>query len=147
MATVVVFIGACGPESTTYTCVSSAPVFDRSTPTAVEGNAKIVWIQYQYLNYVNISDVLSFFPETRPRNLDIRQHAENTNNITTQPSSTSSSEPHHERVAGPRCTAVASCSIGGCDPSVITASLSLLLLCAVCRASRARRENMKMDLW
>ena len=63
VATVVVFIGACGPESTTYTCVSSAPVFDRSTPTAVEGNAKIVWIQNQYLNYcIDISDFLVFLP-------------------------------------------------------------------------------------
>ena len=99
------------------------------------------------LNCIRIFDVLCFFPETHPRNLDIRQHAENTNNITTPPRGTRSSGQHHERVAGPRCTAVASCSIGGCDPSVITASLSLLLLCAVCRASRARRENMKMDLW
>ena len=75
---------------------------------------------------------LWFLPDTHPRNLDIRQHAENTNNITTPPNSTSSSGPHHEHVAGPRCTAVASCSIGGCDPSsVITASLSLLLCCPV----------------
>ena len=116
---------------------SAAAVCDRSTLT-VDGNVRIVWIQYQYLNYVNISDVLSFFPETRPRNLDIRQHAENTNNITTPPSSTSSSGPHHERVAGPRCTAVASCSIGSCDPSsAITASLSLVLLCC----ARVGREK------
>ena len=96
---------------------------DRSTLT-VDGNERIVWIKYQYLNCINISDVLCFFPGTHPRSLDIRQHAENTNNITTPPGSTSSSGSHHERVADPRCTAaVASCSIGGCDPSlVITAS-------------------------
>ena len=121
-----------------YVPVSAAVVCDRSTLT-VDGNVKIVWIKYQYLNYINISDVLCF-PETHPRNLDIRQHAENTNSVTTPPSSTSSSGPHHERVAGPRCTAVASCSIGGCDPSlVITAPLSLCCCavhaCAVCRAS------------
>ena len=48
---------------------------------------------------------------------------------------TRSSGPHHERVADPRCTAVASCSIGGCDPSsVITASLSFGVLCMLCHA-------------
>ena len=124
----------------------SAAVCDRST-LAVAGNVNIVLTKCQYLNCINISDVLFFFPETHPRNLDInfRQHAENTN-ITTPPSSTSSSGSHHERVAGPRCTAVVSCSIGGCDPSsVIDASLPLLLLCAVCRACAAKNKNM--DHW
>ena len=57
---------------------------------------------------------MCFFPETHPRNLDIRQRAENTN-ITSPPSSTSSSV----------C----------CDPSsAITASLcfAVLCVCAVC---------------
>ena len=73
--------------------------------------------------------MFSIFLETNPINLDIKQHAENTN-ITTPLSSTSSSGPHYERVADPRCTAVASCSIGGCDPSsVIAASLSFAVLC------------------
>ena len=61
---------------------------------------------------------------------------------------TRSNGPHHERVADPRCAAVASCSIGGWDPSsVITASLPLLLCCAfcvmraTCGAYDARREN------
>ena len=114
----------------------------RSTLT-VDGKVKIVWIKYQYLNCINIHDVLCFFPETHHTNLDIRQHAQNTN-ITTPPSSTCSSGPHHERVAGPRCTAVTSCSIGGCDPSSVnTASLfcCAVHVCAVCRASRARRET------
>ena len=85
---------------------------DRSTLT-VDGNVRIVWIKYQYLNCINISDVWCFFPETHPRKLliDIRQHADN--NITTPPSSTRSNGPHHERVADPWCTVVASCSIGG----------------------------------
>ena len=96
----------------------------------VDGNVRIVWIKYQYLNCINISDVWCFFPETHPRNLDIRQHAENTNNITTPPRGTRSSGQHHERVAGPRCTAVASCSIGGCDPSSVTTA-SLSICCAV----------------
>ena len=57
-----------------------------------------------------------------------------------------SSGPHHERVADPRCTAVASCSIGGGDPSSVI-TVSLLLCCAfcvmraMCRASGARREK------
>ena len=124
--------------------VSAAAVCDRSTLTVatVAGNVRIIVIKYQYLNCINISDVLCFFPETHPQNLDIRQHAKNTN-IITPPSSTSSSGPHHERVAGPRCTAVAviSCSIGGCDPSsVITASLfcCAVRVCAVCRPCAAK---------
>ena len=91
----------------------------------------------------NISDVLCFCSETHPRNLDIRKHAETTNNVTTPPNTTSSSGPHHERVVGPRCTAVASCSIGGRDPSsVITTSFfcCAVHVCAVCRASRAPRQ-------
>ena len=131
----------------------SAAVCDRSTLT-VDGNVKIAWIKYQLPQlYQYFRYFLCFFPETHPRNPDIRQHAENTNNITTPPSSTSSSGTHHERVAGPRCTAVASCSIGGCDPSsVITASLSLLLCCAcvcgVSRVSLARATtNKSIDLW
>ena len=125
------------PPSTPF---SAAAVCDRSTPT-VDGNVKIVWIKHQYLSYINTCDVLCFFHETHPRNLlDIRQHAENTNNITTPPSSTSSTGPHH--VAGPRCTAVDSCSVGGFDPSsVITASLSFAVLyCAVhmCERCAAR---------
>ena len=93
--------------------------------------------------------LLCFFPETHPRDLDIRQHAENTNNITTPPSSTSRSGPHHERAAGRMCTAVASCSIEGCDPtSVITASLSLFCcaghVCAVRRACAAKNRNFTM---
>ena len=63
----------------------------------------------------------------------------------TPPSSTSSSGPHHEHVAGPRCTAVASCSIGGCDPpSVITASLfrcAVHAWCGVSRVWRAAKNN------
>ena len=121
---------------------------DRST-LIVYGKVRTLWIKRQYLNCINISDdVLCLVSETHIRNRDTRQRAENTNNITTPPSSTSSSGTHHERVAGPRCTAVASCSIGGCDPSsVITASLPLLLCCAccvmrlTCHASGARREK------
>ena len=48
---------------------------------------------------------------------------------------TRSSGHYCERVADERCTAVASCSIGGCDPSsVITASLSFAVLCMLCHA-------------
>ena len=128
--------------------VSAAAVCDRPMLT-LAANVRIIWIKYQYLNCINISDVFCFFPETHPRNLDIRQHAENTNNITTPPNSTSSSGPHHEHVAGPRCTAVASCSIGGCDPSsVITGSLSRLLCCAcVCGVSRVSRALRKIRIW
>ena len=140
----VVFMGACVRSVLPF----FAAVCDRSTLT-LAGNVRIDWIEYEYLNGINISDVLCvLFPETHPRNVDIRQHAENANNIATPPSSTGSSGPHYERVAGPHCTAVASCSIGGCDPSsVITASLPLLLCCAccvmraTCRASGARREK------
>ena len=75
--------------------------------------------------------------------LDIRD-GENTN-ITTPPSSTTSSGSHHERVADPWCTAVASCSVGGCDV-ISHGCLSLfavlyMYVCAVCRASGARRQK------
>ena len=62
--------------------------------------------------------------------------------LITPPSRTSLSGPHHERVAGPRCTVVASCSIGGCDPSSVTTAS--LLCCAVhvcvCCLSRVSRK-------
>ena len=66
-----------------------------------------VWSDHDYLNCPYISDVLWFIPEAPPRNLDIRQHAENTSNVTTPPSdcssssSSSSSGQYHARVAGP----------------------------------------------
>ena len=89
-----------------------------------------------------------FLPQNSPqKSIDIRQHAENTN-VTTPPSSASSSGPHHEHVAGLQCTAEASSSIGGCDLSSVNTTLSLFCcavqLCAVCRASRARREKMRI---
>ena len=132
----------------TFLCGSNVVVCDRST-LILNRNVRIVRIKYQHLNCIHISDFLCFCPEIHPINLllDIRQHAENTNNVTTPPSSTSSSGSHHELVAVPRCTAVVSCALGGCDPSsVITASLSFAVLCmydvcAVCRASAARREK------
>ena len=107
--------------------LSAAVVCDRSTLT-VDGNVKIVRNKHHYLNCITISDVSCFFPETHPRNLDIRQHTGNTNNITIPPSSTCSSGPHHEHVAGPRCIAVASCSVEGCDRS----STASLLMCCAC---------------
>ena len=84
--------------------------------------------------------------------VDIRQHAENTSNITTPPSSTSSSGPHHERVADPPCTAVARISIGGCDPSSVVNRPSLFSCavhaCVRCVARLARAaKNENMDLW
>ena len=127
--------------------VVSAAVCDRSTLT-LDGNVRIVWIKYQYLNCINISDVLCFFPETYRRNPDVRQHAENSNN-TTPPSST---DKKHRATPRERCTAVASCSIGGCDPSsVITASLSFVVLCmchacGVARLARAAKKK-KTHLW
>ena len=127
--------------------MSAAVVCDKSTLTA-DGNVRIVWIKYRYLNCINISDVWCFFPETHPRNLEFRQHAENTNNTTTPPSSTSSSGSLHERVADPRCTAVASCSIRGCDPSsVITVSLSFAVVCMyVCVVPRILRSPRKIRI-
>ena len=114
---------------------------------------------YCPLNIISTSTAIMFamfscfFPATHPRNLDIRQPAESTNNIIATPSSTSSSGRHRDRVAGPRSTAMASCSIGVCGPSsVITASLYLsLLLCCACvrcvaRLARAAK-NKNMDLW
>ena len=53
VATVVVFIGACGPSSTIYTSMSAAAVCDRST-LAVYGNVRIVWIKYQCTSTVLI---------------------------------------------------------------------------------------------
>ena len=61
---------------------------------------------------------------------------------------TRSSGPHHERLADPRCIAVASCSFGGCDPSsVITASLFgcavHVVSCVRCVARLARAVKKK----
>ena len=61
---------------------------------------------------------------------------------------TRSSGPHHERVADPRFTAVASCCMGGCDPSsVITAYLFCcavhVVSCVRCVARLARAVKKK----
>ena len=53
---------------------SAAAGCDRCTLT-VDGNVRIVNIKYKYVHCNNIYDVLCFFPETHPRNLDIRQRA------------------------------------------------------------------------
>ena len=119
------------PPSTSLCCRSMC---DRSMRTQ-DGNVRTVWIQYEYLNCPYTSDVLCFLPEAHPINLDIRQHAMDTNNATPPPisGSTSSSGPHHALAAGLWCTAVASCFIGGCGPaSVITISLSSAALLYVC---------------
>ena len=54
----------------------------RSTLT-VDGKVKIVWIKYQYLNCINIYDVLCFFPETHRKNLShqttCREHQQHYN--------------------------------------------------------------------
>ena len=64
---------------------------------------------------------------------------------------TRSSGPHHERVANPRCTAVASCSIGGCDPpSVITASIfsrAMHVVSCVRCLTRLARAAKKKRIW
>ena len=55
-------------------------IYDAHT---LDGNVRTVWIKYEYLNRPYIPDVLCFLPEARPRNLNIRQHAKNTNNAVT----------------------------------------------------------------
>ena len=67
--------------------------------------------------------------------------------IVTPPSSTSSSGPHHERGAGPRCTAVTGCFVGGCDPSsVITASLFCCVVKCMCVRCVARAPR-NVRIW
>ena len=112
----------------------------------LERNVRTFRIKIDYLNRPYISDILFCFPEANARNLDVRQHAENINNVLTLPSTSSSSVTRHAHVAGARCTAVASCFIGGCNPSsVITTSLcSAVLLCmcmwCVFRGARAAKN-------
>ena len=112
-------------------------------PRTYSGRA--VRVKYEDLECPRVSDVLRFLAEPHPRNLDIRKHVQNTNNVTTPPinSSTSSSGPNHALVASPWCTAMASCLIGGCGPlSVITISLSCCAAgCAcMCGVSCAPRK-------
>ena len=67
--------------------------------------------------------------------------------LITPPSRTSLSGPHHERVAGPRCTVVASCSIGGCDPSSVTTAFLLRCAVHVCVRRREKYEFGSLALW
>ena len=45
------------------------------------------------------------------RNLNIRKHGENTSNVATSPSTASSNESYHARVAGLWCTVLCRCFI------------------------------------
>ena len=100
-----------------------AAVCDKPTHT-LDGNVRTVWIEYEYLNCPYKSNVLR---------LDIRQRAQNTNNITTPPNSTSSSGPHHAHVPGPWSTAMV--MVASSEAAVRRLSsppLSLLLCCCAC---------------
>ena len=79
---------------------------------------------------------MCFFPVTRRRNLDIRQHAENTNNITTPPSSTDKKQRATPRACG--ISAVYCCGylLYRRLRSVIShhrLSLSFAVLCMLCQ--------------
>ena len=68
VATVVVFLGACGPYSTSYPW-SAAAVCDTS-PLTVDGNVETVWIEYLYFNCHNITDdLLSLIHISEPTRL------------------------------------------------------------------------------
>ena len=103
----------------------STAVFERTYAHAtVGGDASTVGIERENHNCPYAPDALRFLAEVHPRNICIRQHANNTNNVTTPPSS----GPHHAPVAGPFNTAKACCFIGGCGPS------SVVITYLACRA-------------
>ena len=130
----------------------------------MDGNARSVWIKYQYVNCINISDALCSFPVTLPRNLDIKQHAENTNNtrhqttcrehqqhITAPPRKTSNSGPHHKGVADPSVLLwlVALSEAAICHQSSPALSFAVLCSCACVRcvgrlALAAKNKNIHL---
>ena len=120
----------------------------------MDGNVKIVWIKYQYLNCINISDVSCFFPETHRRNLDIRQHAENTN-MTTPRSSTDKQQRVTPRACGRSAVYCCGQLLYRRLRSVISHHRLSLFCCAVhvvscvqCVARLARAAKKKnMNLW
>ena len=113
-----------------------------------------MWIKYQNLNCINIPDFYVSEPIFTAEILTL-DNVQRTP-TTLQPrlaAQTRSRGHHHERVPDLRCTSLASCSIGGCDPSsVITASPPHLLCCACCvmratfHASGARHEKKKENV-
>ena len=86
------------PPSTSLRCCSMCdrPIYYTNT---LDGNIRTVWIKYGYLYCPSNSDVLCFLAEAHRIILDIKQHAQNTNNATTPPTSTSSSGGHTTRVS------------------------------------------------
>ena len=115
-------------------------------PRTLDGNVRNVWIKWEYPDATYIFDILCFSPGAQHRNLpQISDSKQRTLTALLQPpptTTTSNSGPHHARVAGLWCSAVASCFIGGCGPSsIITTSLSLSLsrslLCCCCAAAAA----------
>ena len=96
--------------------------------------------------------MLCFFPEAHPRNLDIRQHADN-KGVTTPTGSTSSSglTPRACGRSTVYCCGQCSCFIGGCDPlSVINTPLSsavLLCMCVRCVARLARAAKKRIRIF
>ena len=118
----------------------------RALCTAMHGPFWLYQV-YGYLNCLSNSDVWCFLLEAHPRNVGIRQHAKNTNNVTTPPnnSNTSSSGPYHARVADPWCTAIASCYQVYRRLRSVICHHHLSLFCHAevhsCAVCRARRET------
>ena len=117
--------------------------------SVVDRNVKIVWIKYQYLNTQNISDVMCFFPKTHTRNLDIRQYAENTDNITTPHMAAEAAAGHTMsvcQVCGVLMWLVVPSEDAIRHQSSPTLSFAVLCMCAVCRAHREIRTWIFGDM-
>ena len=122
---------------------------DRSTLT-VDGKLRIIWIKYEYINGINISDVFCSSPETHLRNLDIRQHAENTNNITTRLAAQAAAGHTTSvwQVRGVLLWLVALSEAAIRHQSSPPLSFAVLCMCVRCVARLARAaKNKNMDLW
>ena len=130
--------------------ILAAAVRGRPTYT-LDGKVRTVWCEYRYFNCPYISEVLWFLAEPHPRNLDIRLHchAQSTNNVITQPinSSTSSNGPHHARVVGPRCNAMATVVLYRrlwfviCHHHLSLFCCAVVLVFAVCCARREKQHQ------
>ena len=127
--------------------VSAAAVCDRSALT-MDGNVTIVWIKYQYLKCINISDVPCFFPETHPRNLDVRQLQKTP---TLQPLLAAQAAAGHTtsvwQVRGVVLwlVALSEAAIRHQSSSPLSLFCCVVHACVVCLAHAAKNKNM--DLW
>ena len=116
---------------------------DRST-LIVNGNVKIVWIKYQYLNGINIPDVLCFFPETEIWTSDNTQRTP----TTLQPRLAAQAAASHTTSVWQVCgvllwvVALSEAAIRHqSSPPLSLFCCAVNVMCVVCRASCAPREK------